>query len=51
MPYPYYQTYPTYNPMYVQQNVQQPTQIQNGGLVMVKDIAEAMNYPVASAIC
>lgn len=54
MPYPYYQNYPGYNQMYLQQlnNMQQPqqqatAQIQNGGLVIVKDIHEAMNYPVA----
>lgn len=60
MPYPYYQGYPNYNPMYYQQqlqsmqqmnnsqqNVQSSPQIQNGGFVMVKDINEAMNYPVA----
>ena len=49
MPYPYYQ-YPTYNQMYyqqMQQNNQQSNQIQNGGFVMVKDINEAMRYPVA----
>ena len=60
MPYPYYQGYPNYNPMYYQQqlqnmqqmnnsqqNIQSSPQIQNGGFVMVKDINEAMNYPVA----
>lgn len=56
MAYPYYQGYPTYNPIYYsqlqnmqqpQQNTQQTTQIQNGGFVMVKDISEALNYPVA----
>ena len=60
MAYPYYQGYPNYNPMYYQQqlqnmqqmnnsqqNVQSSPQIQNGGFVMVKDINEAMNYPVA----
>lgn len=53
MPYPYYQ-YPTYNQMLYQQmqnsqpqNMQQTPQIQNGGFVIVKDINEAMNYPVA----
>ena len=48
MAYPYYQSYP-YSPLYFQQqqNIQAPTQIQNGGLVMVKDINEAMSYPVA----
>lgn len=56
MPYPYYQSYPNYNQMYLQQQLQsmqqpqqanQTPQIQNGGFVMVKDINEAMNYPVA----
>lgn len=56
MPYPFYQNYPNYNQMYLQQqlqSIQQPQQnnqtpqIQNGGFVMVKDINEAMNYPVA----
>lgn len=60
MPYPYYQGYPNYNPIYYQQqlqnmqqmnnsqqNIQSSPQIQNGGFVMVKDINEAMNYPVA----
>lgn len=56
MPYSFYQAYPGYNPMYYQQlqnmqqpqqNTQQTTQIQNGGFVMVKDISEALNYPVA----
>lgn len=60
MPYPFYQGYPNYNPMYYQQqlqnmqqmnnsqqNIQSSAQIQNGGFVMVKDINEAMNYPVA----
>lgn len=52
MPYPYFQTYPNYNQFYypqVQQSSQniQTNQIQNGGFVMVKDISEAQNYPVA----
>jgi predicted secreted protein len=56
MPYPFYQNYPNYNQMYLQQqlqSIQQPQQnnqtpqIQNGGFVMVKDVNEAMNYPVA----
>ena len=49
MPYPFYQNYPNYNQMFIpqQQNVQQPTQIQNGGFVVVKDVNEALNYPVA----
>ena len=57
MPYPYYQGYPNYNPYFQQlQNMQQPQQqnmqqsspqIQNGGFVIVKDINEAMQYPVA----
>lgn len=56
MAYSFYQAYPGYNPMYYsqlqnmqqpQQNTQQTTQIQNGGFVMVKDISEALNYPVA----
>lgn len=49
MAYPLYQNYVGYNPLYFQQpqqNVQQ-AQIQNGGLVLVKDMSEAMNYPVA----
>ena len=48
------EVYPNYNQMYLQQmqNIQsqqnqQTPQIQNGGFVMVKDINEAMNYPVA----
>ena len=57
MPYPYYQGYQAYNPMYYQQQLQSMQQlsqtqqsnpqIQNGGFVMVKDITEAMGYPVA----
>lgn len=60
MPYPYYQGYQAYNPMYYQQqlqnmqqlnqpqqNMQSNPQIQNGGFVIVKDVTEAMNYPVA----
>lgn len=57
MPYPYYQGYPNYNPYFQQlQSMQQPQQqnmqqsspqIQNGGFVIVKDINEAMQYPVA----
>lgn len=53
MPYSLYQAYPNYNQYYYpqmqqpQQNVQQPQQIQNGGFIMVKDILEAQNYPVA----
>ena len=53
MAYPFYQAYPNYNQMYlpqlqpIQQPQQQTSQIQNGGFVVVKDIAEAMNYPVA----
>lgn len=53
MPYPFYQNYPNYNQMLIQQQLQnmqqpqQPPQIQNGGFVMVKDINEAMNYQIA----
>lgn len=47
MPYPYYQGYPNYNPIYMQQNTQPSNNIQNGGFVLVKSINEAMNYPVA----
>ena len=56
MPYSVYQAYPGYNPMFYQQplqNMQQlnqannNSQIQNGGFVIVKDINEAMSYPVA----
>lgn len=53
MIYPYYQNYQNYNPNYYQQlqsanqPQQQGQQIQNGGFVFVKDINEAMNYPVA----
>lgn len=58
MAYPFYQGYPAYNQYYQQmqnmqqlnqpqQNLQTNPQIQNGGFVMVKDITEAMNYPVA----
>lgn len=51
MAYPYYQGYQNYNPMYYQQiqqpQQQNPPQIQNGGFVIVKNINEAMNYPVA----
>ena len=53
MIYPYYQNYQNYNPNYYQQlqsanqPQQQGQQIQNGGFVFVKDITEAMNYPVA----
>lgn len=51
MAYPYF---PNYNQLFyqqqlqnLQQNNQTATQIQNNGFVMVKDINEAMNYPVA----
>ena len=53
MAYPYYQVYPNYNQMFLppmqqpQQNVQTSSQIQNGGFIIVKDINEAINYPVA----
>ena len=50
MPYPYFQNYPTYNPMLQQQlqNLQQqPPQIQNGGLVAAPSIEFAQNYSVA----
>lgn len=52
MPYPYFQSYPNYNQLYypqIQQSNQnvQSSQIQNGGFVVVKDITEAQNYPVA----
>jgi hypothetical protein len=48
MPYPFFQNYPNYNQMYMQpQQTNQTPQIQNGGFVIVKDINEAMNYPVA----
>ena len=50
MNYPFYQSYPNYNQLYLQQqqnNMQPSPQIQNGGLVIVKDINEARNYPVA----
>lgn len=58
MPYPYYQAYPNYNQMYLQQmqNLQQSQQqmqtpqIQNGGFVIVKDVNEAMNYHKCFAI-
>lgn len=52
MAYPYYQGYP-FNQVYypqlqnVQPQQQNTNQIQNGGFVMVKDISEALNYPVA----
>ncbi|MBO7730916.1 MAG: hypothetical protein J6S67_00135 [Methanobrevibacter sp.] len=42
MPYPYYQPY-----QYVMQQQPQNQQIQNGGFIMVKDVSEAMNYPLA----
>lgn len=46
-----YQPYQVYNPYqqyYAQAQTQQQTpQIQNGGFVLVKDIEEARNYPVA----
>ena len=53
MAYPYY---PNYNQLFYQQqlqnlqqqqNAQASNQIQNTGFVMVKDVNEAMNYPVA----
>jgi hypothetical protein len=52
VPYPYFQNYPNYNQLYypqIQQSNQnlQSSQIQNGGFVVVKDITEAQNYPVA----
>ena len=43
--YPNY--YQPYQQNYAQQQPQQPQQIQNGGLVMVHNEAEARNYPVA----
>lgn len=49
-----YQPYQVYNPYqqyYAQaQTQQQTTQIQNGGFVLVKDIEEARNYPVAPGV-
>ena len=39
-------TYQPINP-YALQQIQQPQQIQNGGLVTVRSRAEAQNYPVA----
>ena len=49
MPYPFFQNYPTYNPMLQQQlqNLQQPPQIQNGGLISAPSIEFAQNYSVA----
>lgn len=44
MNYPYYQNY---YPQAQQINQQMPQQIQNGGFVSVRSIAEAQNYPVA----
>lgn len=41
MPYPYYQPY-----QYMVQQQQNQT-VQNGGFIMVKDVSEAMNYPLA----
>lgn len=46
MNYPFYQNY--YPQQMAQQiNQQMPQQIQNGGFVSVRSIAEAQNYPVA----
>lgn len=54
MPYPFYNNYQNYNHVFypqqyqnMQQSQQPIPQIQNGGFVMVKDISEAMTYPVA----
>lgn len=51
MPYPYYQNYGNYNPMYFQQPQPQPQQhnqqIQNGGFVSAPSMDYARSYPVA----
>lgn len=54
MPYPFYNNYQNYNHAFypqqyqnMQQSQQTMAQIQNGGFVIVKDISEAMAYPVA----
>jgi hypothetical protein len=52
MPYPYYQNYGNFNPMYYQQmQPQQPQQqnqqIQNGGFVSAPSMDYARSYPVA----
>jgi hypothetical protein len=45
--YPYYQQPSYQQPNYQQPSYQQPQQIQNGGLVSVRNEAEARNYPIA----
>lgn len=52
MPYPFFQNYPTYNQAMLQQQLQnmqqtQTPQIQNNGIIPVRSIDEARNYPVA----
>ena len=49
MPYPYYQNYGNYNPMYYQQPQPQQhnQQIQNGGFVSAPSMDYARSYPVA----
>ncbi len=47
MPYPYYQNYGNYNPMYYQQPQQHNQQIQNGGFVSAPSMDYARSYPVA----
>lgn len=57
----YNQFYPQYNPMMTyyqqqlqnmqaQQPIQQPAQIQDGGVVCVKDETAARNYPIAPGV-
>ena len=47
MPYPYYQNFGNYNPMYYQQPQQHNQQIQNGGFVSAPSMDYARSYPVA----
>ena len=49
MPYPYYQNFGNYNPMYYQQPQPQQhnQQIQNGGFVSAPSMDYARSYPVA----
>lgn len=50
MPMPMYNNYGGYYPQAYQQQpqMQQPMQIQNGGLISVRNETEARNYPIAS---
>ena len=47
MNYPFYQNYYQPQQMAQQINQQMPQQIQNGGFIPVRSVAEAQQYPVA----